>query len=772
MKPFEQVIICEKPKQAKIFQKVLKLSKKYDVGKSTYAWYDKEGGICVFYERGHILELLPPQHYQPELNKGWTVDLLPVIVKGSRWPLRVNTQSSGSSQMFKTAKWALKDCGTPNEIVIATDNDREGELLGWELLEHLKLANHPNITRALYSQVTEKKVLEAYNKRQDGMLTFARYLAGLARQYADWSVGMNVTMGMSAKNQKNIPLYHALNSGRVIFAICYILYHRYCAMRDFRPQDFFTHSVNFVANGKDKYSGNLVVPIKYCDPDLKKVTNEDLANKIKAAITKGKKGIVVRYDKENKSTPPPLGFHRTGFDRHMIKKHGMSLEQVAKGMQTLYEAGYITYPRVDLKVIDETMHPEMPSYIEAIKKNISSAPQLSEKEKAIYKKVFQLVSLDRKTKIFKKGVDEGGSHHAIITTEESVPMGKLSNDEFKIYRELADRLLLQFLPLYEYASTIVETKVAGGLICSTKGTSPIRMGWKGLNVDAEDQKDDDEVDGGILPELKLGDEVAVNAVIMKQQTTVCPKHLSDADLLSALENPRPYVENKELLKTLKNIKIGTDGTRQNHVASLGPKGFVEFKKEGKTKVLVPLKKLTSIMEVAPTYLSTPETTGYWESMFDEIEAGKITLEVFIAKFRKLEARFFTDLKAGKFDLKEPIIDGFKICSEKTSGDQECGGNLFPSVTKKKHKIWRCSSCRSSYFDDKGNVGKKIGDNKGGADWTPPPNAAKIKCPECDDGYTYHRKREGASWSYWTCTGCKASFFDSKGAHGKKMGAKK
>jgi DNA topoisomerase-3 len=772
MKPFQQVIICEKPKQAKIFQDALNLKQVYKVKDTIYGWYDREGGICVFYERGHILELLPPEHYQPELKNGWSLDLLPVIVPGSRWKLRVNTKSSGSAQMFKTAKWALVDNGTPGEIVIATDNDREGELLCWELLEHLKLADHHNITRVLYSQVTKKKVLEAYEKKQAGKLTFFRYLAGLARQYADWSVGMNVTMGFSARNEKNIPPYHPLNSGRVIFGICYILYLRYVAMRDFRPQDFFTESVNFNTSEGDKYSGNLIVPLKYCDPELKKITSKELAGKIKAAIEKGKKGIVVRCDKEKKTTPPPLGFHRTGFDRHMIKKHGMELDQIATAMQSLYEAGYITYPRVDLKVIDETMHAEMPSYTNAIMKNLMAAPQLTEKEKKTYEKAFKLIDCSRKTKIFKKGVDDDGSHHAIITTEETVPMAKLTRDQYLVYREIADRLLLQFLPLYEYASTIVETKVAGGFVCATKGSVPLRMGWKGLNVDAEEEGDADEVEGGSIPDLKVGQEVAVNGVLIKQQTTVCPKPFTDADLLSALENPKPYVSNKELLKTLKNVKIGTDGTRQNHVTSLGPKGFVEFKKEGKSKIIIPKKKLISMMEVAPVYLSTPETTGYWESMFDEIEAGKVTLETFINKFRKLEARFFNDLKAGKFDLKEPIVDNVKVCRDKSSGD-ECGGNLFFSITKKKFKLWRCSTCKSSFFDDKGEVGKKLGTGgSGGPSWTPPPNAPKIKCTACGDGYTYNRRKDGASWSYWSCTNCGAGFFDDKGALGKKMKGKK
>ncbi|APD91899.1 hypothetical protein BM525_18635 (plasmid) [Alteromonas mediterranea] len=781
MAPFAEVIVCEKPKQAQIFQKALNLKKEYKVGKKSYAWYDKEGGTCVFYERGHILELLPPEHYEPRLKSGWRVDLLPVIVKGSRWPLRVNLKSGGAAQMFKTAKWALVDCGTPHSITIATDNDREGELLGWELLEHLKLADHSNINRVLYSQVTQKKVVEAYNKKQPGSVTFLRYLAGLARQYADWSVGMNVTMGFSAQNKEQIPPYTPLNSGRVIFGISYILYVRHIDMRDFTPQDYYTHKINFGAGKGSAYTGNLIYPEKYVDPKIGKLTNGNVANKIKQAVLNAGKGKVVRCDKEKKETSPPQGFHRTGFDRHMIRRFGMSLEQIANAMQKLYEAGYITYPRVDLKVLDETMHAEMPSYLKAIIKNLRGANQLSESEKNLYERAFKLLDVKRKSKIWKKGVDDGGSHHAIITTEETVPVNSLTSDEFKVYREIADRLLIQFMPNYEYASTIVETQVAGGLISKTSGTSPLKMGWKGLSKDMEEESDEDEVDGKSLPELTLGQVVDVLGVEMSVQTTKSPNYYTEDELLGVLENPKKFVKNKEIIKKLTKLQIGTDGTRQNHVASLDPKGFVKFVKDGKVKRIVPEKKLISVMEVSPDYLSTPETTAYWESAFDDIEKGKLTLETFIQRFRTLEKRFFDDLKQGKFDLKEPITENSRPCKESNENGEPCGGNLFFSKRKNKKtgksfELWSCARCQASYFNNDGEPGNKLGERgtKGAGEkpeWTPPPNAPKIKCSECKEAYTYHKKLPGKKWSLWECIGCGAAFFDDGGKHGNKMKGK-
>ncbi|MEG3768667.1 DNA topoisomerase, partial [Alteromonas sp. 14N.309.X.WAT.G.H12] len=776
MPPFNEVIICEKPAQAKMFQKALKLTKGFDIKGNRHAWYDKEGGICVFYLRGHILELLPPEHYEPKLKFGWRTDLLPVVVSGTRWPLRV---SDGAESLFKAAEWALVKSGTPKTITIATDNDREGELLGWELLEHLKLADHPHLDRVFYSQVTKKKIIEAYNKKMPASKTYPRYLAGLARMYGDWSVGMNITMGLSAQNEGMIPPYTPLNAGRVVFAICYILYLRYIEMRDFRPTDYFTHKVNFLSDGGGKYSGSVSYPEKHLDPKTKKLIDKDIAEKMRVVIVKIGKGKVVRCDKVNKETAPPTGFHRTGFDRHMIRKYGMTLKDTSDALQRLYEAGYITYPRVDLKVLDETMHSDMPSYIKALIANLRKAPQLTDAEKGRYESAFKLIDLKRKTRIWKKGVDDSGSHHAIITTEESVPMANLSPNEFKVYREMADRLLIQFLPNYQYASTVIETQVAGGLLCKTTGAVPVDLGWKGVSKDMEEEEGDSVVDGCSLPALSVGQVVGVGGVEMVKQTTSSPKCYAEDELLGVLENPKKFVKNKELIKKVKKLQIGTDGTRQAHVSSLKPKGFVQFKKDGKLYRLVPLKKLVSLMEIAPDYFSTPEATAYWESSFYEIENGQQTLESFIARFRKLEARFFEDLNKGQFNLKSPVVENVKICADENEEGKTCGGNLFlvkrkSKKTKKIMEVWRCSKCRSAFFNTKnGEPGNKLAPRgtEGAGEkpkWVPPPDARKIKCTVCEKDYTYHKIIPGKDWSLWECVGCGAAFFDSKGKHGSQL----
>lgn len=776
MSSFRTVVLFEKPNQARIFSKAYKLFQKKIIKKNVVAYYDRENGMCAVHLSGHLLELKPPQHYKPSL-KDWNLDDLPVFPTGSRWEMEPKKHDKPAEQsrilsLIAGIKWAMVDCGQPNEIAIGVDNDKEGELLGWEMLEYLNLTEHPNMTRLLFSQVTEKSIRKAFEDRIPAQEKYSRYISGLARLYGDWLFGMNVTMGVTAKNQEMIPPFTSLNSGRVIYSISYLIYLRYLSIVNFRPRDFYSELVNFKTDKGEPFFAKLAYPEKVLERDDEdepaRLYNSELAAKYNGYIKKVGKGTVSRFDKEDKKTSPPVGFHRTGFDRHMLRKHGMDLDKISKALQSLYDSkGLVTYPRVDVKYLDDVMHAEMPAYLSAMSKNILSAPQLTEKEREKYKKVFSFVDQNKKSKMFKKGIAEGESHHAIIPTDQVADLSGLTQDEFLVYRELLDRLLIQFLPDYEYASTTIEINV-GQTVCKTKGKVPLRAGWKAVSQDMEEEVEEKE-DNDSLPLLDVGDVVFVVDSETKKSTTVQPKNYKTDELLAHLENPKKFVKDKNMLPKLSKMQIGTDGTRQDHVTGLERKGFANFVKKGKNaKVaeIVPTKKLLMLIKTAPDYFKLPEVSAYWESFFESIMNGDSTLEEFLMKNQKLIERYFAELKNGVYDIKEPIVDNFHSCPK-----NGCGGNLFLRTIKKKKNFsfWGCSRCKSSFFDDSGNVGgEMLKDAKKAGPWQPPEGATPKKCPGCSKKSAYHRKFPGKSWSTWECIACRKSYFDSRGSIGNEM----
>jgi DNA topoisomerase-3 len=781
---FKIVILCEKPNQAKVFKEALGLTQIKKVDGVNAAYYDREGGTCVVHLSGHLLELKPPDFYAPSLHRekqGWNKECLPVIPPGNRWPLVPKYDSRPNERrringLLGGIKWAMVGAGAPSEIALAVDNDKEGELLGWETLEYLGVAKHPNISRVLYSEINAKAMKKALDVREPGSKWFPRYLAGLARQYADWLVGMNITIGMTVENKDLMPRYNPLNSGRVVFAISYLLYKRSELIKAYKPQNYYTESITLKTK-EGKYIGRVLYPKNYLDPEINQLTRKELADKISAHLQAQKEGTVTRYEKEKKKTPPPDGFHRTGFDRHMIRKYGMSLEDISSALQKLYdEKGLITYPRVDVRKLDENMHVEMPQYIDAMAKNMSTSTQLKEQQQTLYKKAFEMADAAKKSKMFAKGIQSGEAHHAIIPTTQTADLSQLNQNEFLVYRELVDRLLVQFLPDYEYASTIIETQV-GKFTCKTTGATPLRKGWKGLSQNMEEEADNDEEDGSVLPPLAVGQIVGVLGSETKTNVTKEPHHYTEDELLGDLENPRKFVENKELLKKIKKLQIGTDGTRQAHLTGLIPKGFVVKQSRAgskKIKELVPTQKLLSLIQIAPTYFKLPETSAYWEDAFNDIQAGNMSLDEFLAKQKRLIQRFVEDLNSGKFRMKEPTVSNYKICPDDT-----CKGYMFFSeMKKKKFNLWGCAKCSSSYFDEDGKPGKKLGAKgestgpRTAPDWIPPKDTPKRKCTACTKDFVYYKKIEGKSWAVWECIGCKAAFFDDKGEPGNQLKKKK
>lgn len=772
---FKEVIICEKQTQKDIFVKLFNLKNVKKIDGFGVCFYDSLDGMCVTHQSGHLLELAPPEKYNPSLlkeNDGWNLAALPVIPELGKWKYYPIFQKRARA-LLKGIKFALVENGSPGEITIAVDNDKEGELLGWEVLAYYKKDNHPNISRMLYSELTLKAVGAAYKSKTPGSQWYNRYQAGLARSYMDWLIGMNVTMAMTVVNKANLPQFYPLNSGRVIFAMIYIIAQRHEEILKFKPLEYFGEKISFQYSGSAKFTGSVEYPSKYLHPEHKKLVDKEMANKIHNHILKVQDGTVVSYDKSEKKTSAPTGFDRTLLDRHMIKVHGFSMDETDKAIQALYsEHGLATYPRVEVKHLDLSMHSEMPSYLLSMSQNLANAPQLDEKEKALYARAYRAADANKQSNIWKKGIAAGESHHAIIPTDQRFDLGRLSIQEFTVYKELCDRLIIQFLPDYQYASTQVIINV-NGVKVKVSGTTPLKMGWKGLSKDPEEDADEDGA-GSTVPLMNPGDKVNVVGSETVSTTTTCPKHYTEDELLKDLENPNRFVVNKELLKRIKSLQIGTGGTRKNHISQLPAKEFIKYQEEkkGRKKIrrLIPTEKLLKLNSIAPDYFRLPETSAYWEDSFNEIQAGKLSLVDFMNRQTKFLNRFFSELNNGGFRLNSPVTSVYIKCPD------PCGGNTFLSILKKKKfNLWCCSKCGAAYIDENGAHGVKLGSNTSGNKGAAPkrdPNETHHACPKCKKGKAFFKAVEGKPFDLWVCDGCSATFFNQNGSLGKALSAKK
>lgn len=170
-----RLFLCEKPSQGRDIAKVLGASRRGDgclIGReATVTW-------CI----GHLLETAPPEAYGDQY-KIWSLDYLPIIP--AQWRVEVKPKTAAQ---FEVIKQLLSEAST---VVIATDADREGEMIARELLE---LCNYRgSVERLWLSALNEASIRKALSSLKSSQETFPLYHSALARSRADWLIGMNLS---------------------------------------------------------------------------------------------------------------------------------------------------------------------------------------------------------------------------------------------------------------------------------------------------------------------------------------------------------------------------------------------------------------------------------------------------------------------------------------------------------------------------------------------------------------------------------------------------
>lgn len=782
--PFKEVIICEKMTQAQIFKEIFGLKQKKSFHGFDALFYDHENGIAVCSQSGHLLQQSPPQHYEKRLLNGWNMEALPVIP--TQWRIEVKKSDKPNLQnrvyaLLEGIEFALVKNGTPGAISIAADNDKEGELLGWEVLDYFNLMNHPHIYRLIYSELGVDSMRFAYETKQPGSVWFNRYLAGLARARSDWLIGMNVTMALSLANKKMVPRRFVMNAGRVIFAMVHILHLRHLEVVSYVKTDYFGVRGKFAAadaSNKAIYPFQATLSLRdewlQDAPGGKRLLiDPKKAKELSDACVGANPYTVKTYQTKRMAKKPPIGFARTPFDSWMIKYHSLSLEEIANALQSLYsEKALITYPRVESDKLDMGMHASMPKYVEAIKSNILNSQTLPAEIKSHYEKIFALVDLTRVSSIFEEGINVGESHHAIIPTANRGSLDTLSEAEKLVYFELADRLLMQFLADYEYNSTSV-TLVSGGFEFTAKGTTPLIDGWRVFDRSVQSGESDPEGEGeenSKIPPLNVGDQLLLTATELVARQTPKPQYYTNFEFLEVLASPKRFVKNKELMSRIKTLQIGTGNTRSSHVSELPKRGLVieQSEKKGKGAVirLLPTHKMLALAEIGPEYFKYPEMSAFWEDCFNNIQDGKLSFEQFMSRQEGLVRRFTSECTAGQFQLKTPLGRA------ETCKNGDCKGFVFRMLSAKSHKhYWACNTCDTAYGDRDGEMGSAFADTESTS------HLPKKDCPECFQKSSVAASSKtsqstGKPFLLWVCRSCNKAFFDNNGEIGKPLADKR
>lgn len=629
----KSLVIAEKPSVARDIARVLKCTKK---GNGSLEG-DK---YIVTWALGHLVTHADPEQYDVKY-KEWKMEDLPIIPEPFKLvPIRQTTKQ------FNAVKTLLNRQDV-NEVIIATDAGREGELVARWILAKAK--SRKPIKRLWISSVTDQAIREGFNNLKDGRKYDHLYEAAVARAEADWVVGINATRALTVK-------YNAqLSTGRVQTPTLAMIANREQQIKNFKPKTYYglqalTNTVTFTWHEKGTNQTQ----------SFQKEKMEQLLKSLDSVKT----GEVIDVKTTPKRTPAPHLFDLTELQKEAHKRYGWSAKETLSTLQNLYERHKIvTYPRTDSKHLTSDMKSTFTDRIKA-----SAVGDY----RAAANKI-----LSKGTPQAQKGVVNDAlvsDHHAIIPTEEVVNLRALSDKEYKLYDLIVKRFLAVFYGAYEYDQTVVTLKV-GNETFTAKGNTVRDEGWKAVYLQEDEQSNE-----RTLPVFKKGEQVSLRGIALTEGQTKPPTRFNEGTLLAAMENPSQFMgdESKELVKTLKETGgIGTVATRADIIEKL----FKSFVIEKKGNDLYTTSKGRQLLDLAPADLKSPALTAEWETQLTKIAKGQAKKADFMHQMIDFTQKSISDIKKSDQKFKHDNISG-KVCSE-------CGKPML-EVNGKRGKMLVCS----------------------------------------------------------------------------------
>lgn len=545
----------------------------------------------VTWALGHLVTLADPEHYGKEYQK-WDLSTLPML------PQKMDLEVIGATAKQYKAVKALLHNKEVSSLVIATDAGREGELVARWIIA--KAGFNKPIKRLWISSQTDKAIREGFAHLKDGKAYYALYQSAQARAEADWLVGLNVTRALTCKFNAQ------LSAGRVQTPTLAMIVQREEDIRHFSPREYYTINADM---------GNFFVTWKNASNQTA-IFEQDKAEQIKKKIEKGT-FTVTSIKRTPKSVSVPMLYDLTELQRDANKLYGFSAKQTLNIMQNLYEKyKALTYPRTDSRYLTDDIVPTLGERLRAV-----SFGEFAPAVKDILTSKAQIA----KACINNKKVSD---HHAIIPTEQRIDAAKLSNEERRIYLLVIKRFLACFFPPYRYDSIRAELVCSGEQFYAV-GRKVTEKGWKKIYGGGYEEEEENGDIEQTLPDIQQGAVFTCGNIQLKQGRTKPPARYTEASLLSAMENPSRFIENKQLKEYIGG-GLGTPATRADIIEKL----FSSFYVERRGKEILPTSKGEQVVKLAPEDLREPLLTAKWERQLEAISKGKADKNAFI---REIEA---------------------------------------------------------------------------------------------------------------------------------------
>ncbi|MFJ7185641.1 DNA topoisomerase III [Lysinibacillus xylanilyticus] len=632
----KSVVIAEKPSVARDIANVLKCNKKGN----GFLEGDK---YIVTWALGHLVTLADPEAYDNKY-KTWNLEDLPMLPE--RMKLVVMKQTG---KQYNAVKSQLTR-NDVNEIIVATDAGREGELVARWIIDKANVKKP--IKRLWISSVTDKAIKEGFANLKPGKNYDNLYAAAVARSEADWYIGLNATRALTTRFNAQ------LNCGRVQTPTVAIIAAREDEIKNFKPQTYY---------GIEAQTDSLKLTWQDANGNSRSFNKEKNDAIVKALGNQDAK--IASVDRKPKKSFAPGLYDLTELQRDANKLFGYSAKETLNIMQKLYESHKVlTYPRTDSRYLSSDIVGTLPERLKAC--GIGEYRTFANK------------ILTKPIKANKSFVDDSkvSDHHAIIPTEGYVNFSAFNDKERKIYDLVVKRFLAVLFPAQEYEQLTVQAQIGNEKFIA-KGKTVTIAGWKEVYQNRfDDEESTDDVKEQLLPRLEQGQVLKTKLIAQTSGQTKPPARFTEATLLSAMENPTKYMEtnDKKLVDTLKSTGgLGTVATRADIIEKLFNSFLIE--KRGGKEIYI-TSKGRQLLDLVPEELRSPATTAEWEQKLELISKGKLKKDVFINEMKQHTKEIVAEIKASDKKYKHDNIS--------TKSCPDCGKPML-EVNGKKGKMLVC-----------------------------------------------------------------------------------
>lgn len=493
----------------------------------------------------------------------------------------------------KHVEQILKSANYAEEILLATDPDREGEAIAWHLQQLLveKLSSKVKISRVVFHEITKNAILAAVQSKRS--LDQDLIDAQAARLTMDFLIGFNISPLLWRKVRTG------LSAGRVQSPALRLICDRETEILQFIPETYFSVQAQLAKNNKTKKDLNFMA--KLVVYNNKKILTKTLVNQVAVqeivkTLQLADQALISALTKKDKKKNPLAPYMTSSLQIDAVRKLGLSTEQVMRIAQSLYEGvdlageivGLISYMRTDSVNLADSAIAEIRLYV-----NDQLGAQYLPKTVIKY---------------LNKVKNAQEAHEAIrptlISRVPAMIKAYLSSDQFKLYELIWQRTVASQMSSAIYDTLTVEITIADGIFKAHGSNLKFDGFLQVYQQAAEEQSESDENEQ--LPKMMVGEKLQIKNIELNQHQT----------------EAKPRYGEASLVKSLEELGIGRPSTYASIISTLKKREYVLMDKKRFTPTEIGMMVNEFLVKHLGKYVDL-QFTAKLENELDEVSTGKL-----------------------------------------------------------------------------------------------------------------------------------------------------